>query len=145
MPVKTTPAVKTARHASHREIDQMLADPRLAAAEGGVELSASDRVLATELTTRERSGHPSGNEAGPSHGGGSLSKNQSRASAIPGTITVPEAASLLGVSKSAAYRAIVARLAGDSGAWPTNVIRIGRTLCIPSRELRALLDRDPAA
>ena len=74
-----------------------------------------------------------------------MSQNQSRASALPGTITVPEAASLLGVSKSVAYRAIGARLAGDVGAWPTNVIRVGRTLRIPSSELRALLDRDPAA
>ena len=74
-----------------------------------------------------------------------MSQNQSRASALPGTITVPEAALLLGVSKSAAYRAIGARLAGDVGAWPTNVIRVGRTLRIPSSELRALLDRDPAA
>jgi excisionase family DNA binding protein len=65
--------------------------------------------------------------------------------AIPGTVTVPEAASLLGVSKSAAYRAIEARLAGDIEAWPTNVIRIGRTLRIPSVELRALLGFDPAA
>jgi excisionase family DNA binding protein len=64
---------------------------------------------------------------------------------IPGTITIPEAASLLGVSKSAAYRAIEARLAGDIGAWPTNVIRIGRTLRIPGIELRALLGFDPAA
>ncbi|MDA8045715.1 MAG: helix-turn-helix domain-containing protein [Actinomycetota bacterium] len=64
---------------------------------------------------------------------------------LPGTITVPEAASLLGVSKSAAYRAIDARLRGDSEAWPTNVIRIGRTIRIPSAELRALLRIEPAA
>lgn len=63
---------------------------------------------------------------------------------IPGTVTIP-AASLLGVSKSAAYRAIEARLAGDIEAWPTNVIRIGRTLRIPGIELRALLGFDPAA
>ena len=64
---------------------------------------------------------------------------------ISGTVTVAEAASLLGVSKSAAYRAIDARLAGDVEAWPTNVIRIGRTLRIPGVELRALLGFDPAA
>ena len=64
---------------------------------------------------------------------------------IPGTVTIPEAASLLGVSKSAAYRAVEARLAGDIKAWPTNVIRIGRTLRIPGIELRALLGFDPAA
>lgn len=64
---------------------------------------------------------------------------------LPGTITVAEAASLLGVSRSAAYRAIDARLAGDLRAWPTNVIRIGRTLRIPSNELMALLGSDPAA
>jgi len=58
---------------------------------------------------------------------------------LPGTISVPEAASLLGVSKSAAYRAIDARLSGDTGAWPTNIIRIGRTIRIPSSELQALL------
>jgi predicted DNA-binding transcriptional regulator AlpA len=67
------------------------------------------------------------------------------ATRIPGTVTIPEAASLLGVSKSAAYRAIEARLAGDIEAWPTNVIRIGRTLRIPGIELRALLGFDPAA
>jgi excisionase family DNA binding protein len=64
---------------------------------------------------------------------------------VSGTVTVAEAASLLGVSKSAAYRAIDARLAGDIEAWPTNVIRIGRTLRIPGVELRALLGFDPAA
>ena len=64
---------------------------------------------------------------------------------VPGTITVPEAASLLGVSKSAAYRAIEARVRGDQGAWPTNVIRVGRTLRIPSAELRAVLGVEPAA
>lgn len=64
---------------------------------------------------------------------------------IPATVTIPQAASLLGVSKSAAYRAIEARLAGDIDAWPTNVIRIGRTLRIPGVELRALLGFDPAA
>jgi predicted DNA-binding transcriptional regulator AlpA len=74
-----------------------------------------------------------------------MSHSESLASALPGTITVPEAASLLGVSKSAAYRAIEAHLAGDVQAWPTNVIRIGRTLRIPSSELRALLGYDPAA
>jgi hypothetical protein len=64
---------------------------------------------------------------------------------ISGTVTVAEAAALLGVSKSAAYRAVDARLAGDVEAWPTNVIRIGRTLRIPGVELRALLGFDPAA
>ena len=63
----------------------------------------------------------------------------------PGTITVPEAAGLLGVSKSAAYRAIEARLGGDIAAWPTNVIRVGRTLRVPTVELRALLGHDSAA
>ena len=62
-----------------------------------------------------------------------------------GTITVPQAASLLGVSKSAAYRAIEARLAGDLGAWPTNVIRVGRTLRIPTAEIRVVLGLDSAA
>ena len=65
--------------------------------------------------------------------------------ALSGTVTVAEAAALLGVSKSAAYRAIEARLAGDLGAWPTNVIRIGRTLRLPGAELGALLGLDPAA
>ena len=40
--------------------------------------------------------------------------SQPPASALPGTITVPEAALLLGVSKSAAYRAIEAHLASDA-------------------------------
>ncbi|MHB1614428.1 MAG: helix-turn-helix domain-containing protein [Actinomycetes bacterium] len=74
-----------------------------------------------------------------------MSQSESPAPVLPGTITVPEAASLLGVSKSAAYRAIEARLAGDVRAWPTNVIRVGRTLRIPSSELRVLLGYDPAA
>jgi len=61
----------------------------------------------------------------------------------PGTMTVPEAARLLGVSKSAAYRAIAARLSGDIGAWPTRVVRVGRTLRIPVAELRAVLAVTP--
>jgi predicted DNA-binding transcriptional regulator AlpA len=68
-----------------------------------------------------------------------------RAGELPGTMTVPEVAVLLGVSKSAAYRAIEARLGGDEGAWPTSVIRIGRTLRIPTAEVRAVLGYDPAA
>lgn len=74
-----------------------------------------------------------------------MSQTTFSASTLPGTVTVPAAAALLGVSKSAAYRAIEARLAGDVTAWPTNVIRVGRTLRIPSGELRALLGHTPAA
>jgi predicted DNA-binding transcriptional regulator AlpA len=70
---------------------------------------------------------------------------RSAATNVPGTITVPAAASMLGVSKSAAYRAIDARLEGDLGAWPTNVIRVGRTLRIPAAEIRAVLGLDSAA
>ena len=68
-----------------------------------------------------------------------LNGDDGRAASYPGTLTVPEAAKLLGVSKSAAYRAIAARLAGDVGAWPTKVVRIGRTLRIPAAELSAVL------
>jgi predicted DNA-binding transcriptional regulator AlpA len=68
-----------------------------------------------------------------------LDGDDRQAAIYPGTVTVPETARLLGVSKSAAYRAIAARLAGDVGAWPTKVVRIGRTLRIPAAELSAVL------
>ena len=55
-----------------------------------------------------------------------------------------EAASETSFSRQGA-KAIEARLAGDLGAWPTNVIRIGRTLRVPGTELGALLGFDPAA
>lgn len=50
---------------------------------------------------------------------------------LPATMTIPEAAELLGVSRSAGYRAVA------SGEIPT--IRIGRRLLVPTAKLYHLL------
>jgi excisionase family DNA binding protein len=59
--------------------------------------------------------------------------------AMPATMTIPEAAELLGISRSAAYRAVT------RGEIPT--IRIGRRLLVPTAKLYAMLGwlPDPAA
>ena len=49
----------------------------------------------------------------------------------PATMTIPEAAQLLGVSRSAGYRAVT------RGEIPT--IRIGRRLLVPTAKLHTLL------
>ncbi len=52
---------------------------------------------------------------------------------VRATMTVEEAAALLGISRSAAYRAVAA------GQLPT--IRLGRRLLVPTAKLEALLGR----
>lgn len=49
--------------------------------------------------------------------------------ALPPTVTVPDAAEILGCSTSAAYEAIRA------GDFPVPVLRIGRAIRVPSRPL----------
>jgi excisionase family DNA binding protein len=51
--------------------------------------------------------------------------------AMPATMTIPQAAELLGISRSAAYRAVA------RGEIPT--IRIGRRLLVPTAKLYAML------
>ena len=53
------------------------------------------------------------------------------ATELPATLTIPEAAQLLGVSRSAGYRA------ATRGEIPT--IRIGRRLLVPTARLYAML------
>ena len=52
---------------------------------------------------------------------------------LPAALTVVQAARLLGIGRSSAYQAV------KSGTWPTRVLRIGRTIRIPSAEVLALL------
>ncbi len=59
---------------------------------------------------------------------------------LPPTITVPEAAELLGLSTTALYAAIRA------GECPVKVLRIGRRIVVPTRpllELLGLAESDP--
>ena len=57
----------------------------------------------------------------------------------PATVTISEAARMIGISRSAGYRA------AHKGEIPT--IRIGGRLLVPVAKLRSLLglDKDPAA
>lgn len=55
------------------------------------------------------------------------------------TVTVTEAARLLGVSRRSAYRLI------GSGQWPTPVVRVGRRVVVPRAALDRLLDGEPDA
>lgn len=54
---------------------------------------------------------------------------------LPPTVSVATAAALLRVSRTAAYRAAAARVAGDESQWPTPVIRVGKSLRIPTKPL----------
>jgi excisionase family DNA binding protein len=56
---------------------------------------------------------------------------------MPATMTIPEAAELLGISRSAAYRAVA------RGEIPT--IRIGRRLLVPTAKVYQLLGWLPEA
>ena len=49
------------------------------------------------------------------------------------TLTVPEAADVLGVDADAAYRAV------QRGEFPVPVIRVGRRLVVPAAPLRTVL------
>lgn len=57
----------------------------------------------------------------------------------PGTVSIEEAAEVLGISRSAAYEAVRARLSGDEGAWPTPIIRIGTRNRVPTVPLYQLI------
>ena len=51
---------------------------------------------------------------------------------IPATLTVPAAGMLLGMSRSAAYRAVAAAVNGEPSTWPTPVICVGDRRSIPT-------------
>ena len=68
-----------------------------------------------------------------------------RPSYVPDALTVDEVARLLRVSARTVRRRIVRYEAGETDAWPTHVIRLGRVVRIPAAELRAVLGLpDPA-
>ena len=56
-----------------------------------------------------------------------------RVQALPPVVDVPTAASILGISRSAAYELI------RSGGWPTPVVRLGKLIRIPSAALLELI------
>ncbi len=64
---------------------------------------------------------------------------------IPDALTVEEVAQLLRISARTVRRRISRYELGDSTAWPTHVIRIGRIIRVPASELRTVLGIDPAA
>jgi predicted DNA-binding transcriptional regulator AlpA len=60
--------------------------------------------------------------------------------ALPPAVDLPTAASVLGMSRSAAYELV------RTGTWPTPVLRLGKLIRVPTVHLLALLgydDRDP--
>jgi hypothetical protein len=52
------------------------------------------------------------------------------------TVTIPEAAEILGVDPDAAYRAV------KRGEFPVPTIRVGRRIVVPAAPLRAVLGID---
>lgn len=60
-----------------------------------------------------------------------LSADQIRA--LPASLTVSQAAVLLGVGRSTAYQAIL------EGRWPTRVVRVGGAMRIPKMDVLSLL------
>lgn len=68
-----------------------------------------------------------------------------RPSRLPDALTVEEAASLLRISTRTARRRIAEWESGNTRAWPTHVIRLGRIVRIPLHELQAVLGVSPAA
>jgi hypothetical protein len=57
------------------------------------------------------------------------------AGSLEPTVSVTAAARLLRMSRAAAYRAVKARLEGDEAQWPTTVIKVGRSVRIPTTAL----------
>jgi hypothetical protein len=53
-----------------------------------------------------------------------------RAPALAAVVDLPEAAAMLGIGRTLAYRLV------REGAWPTPVIRVGRLIKVPLRPLR---------
>jgi excisionase family DNA binding protein len=56
-----------------------------------------------------------------------------RADARAAVIDLPEAAAMLGIGRTLAYRLV------RDGAWPTPVIRVGRLIKVPLQPLREYL------
>jgi excisionase family DNA binding protein len=52
---------------------------------------------------------------------------------LPAALTIPQAATVLGIGRTHAYEAV------RSGTWPTSVIRVGRCIRIPGAEVVRLL------
>lgn len=59
--------------------------------------------------------------------------------ALPPTVDVTTAAAVLGIRRSCAYELIRA------GAWPSPVLRLGRTVRVPTAPLLALVGIGPYA
>lgn len=57
---------------------------------------------------------------------------------LPATVDAETAFRAVGCGRTAGYKLI------RSGQWPTRVIRLGRSIRIPTAELHALLGVDPA-
>jgi excisionase family DNA binding protein len=57
----------------------------------------------------------------------------SRTDARAAVVDLPEAAAMLGIGRTLAYRLV------REGSWPTPVIRVGRLIKVPLRPLREYL------
>ena len=55
------------------------------------------------------------------------------AAALPSTLTVPQAAQVLGIGRTLAYELV------RTGAWPTPIVRAGKLIKIPTAPLLELL------
>jgi excisionase family DNA binding protein len=53
--------------------------------------------------------------------------------ALPRTLTVPQAAQVLGIGRTLAYELV------RTGAWPTPIVRAGKLIKIPTAPLMELL------
>jgi excisionase family DNA binding protein len=56
---------------------------------------------------------------------------------LPPVLTVIQAAGLLGIGRSSAYHAV------KTQTWPTRVLRVGRSIRIPTADVLALLGIEP--
>jgi predicted DNA-binding transcriptional regulator AlpA len=63
----------------------------------------------------------------------------SRTDARAAVVDLPEAAAMLGIGRTLAYRLV------REDAWPTPVIRVGRLIKVPLRPLREYLGADDVA
>jgi predicted DNA-binding transcriptional regulator AlpA len=57
---------------------------------------------------------------------------------LPPTLTVAEAADMLGVSRSTGYDLVAAAMSGDLDKWPVPVLKVGGRLRVPTKPV---LDR----
>lgn len=73
---------------------------------------------------------------------GTLPNLNNQARHLPATLSVDEAADLLGVARSTAYEQVAAAVKGEPHDWPVPVLKVGGRLRVPTKPVLDLLALD---